>query len=160
MMRQYWAVLMLITCFLMFFLLRRGDTTIKERRLIICKTVRVIERGKQRTWHQKPVTVRQRSTSKVTSQTVDSVTHDSLSEWFAGAQNCPDTLQADTGLKPSRRIEVPHRDITHIALNHPVVGTSRPQRWSLDFAYAAPMGKQMANQPYGFTEIPLISRGG
>ncbi len=160
MMRQYWAVLMLITCFLMFFLLRRGDTTIKERRIIICKTVRVIERGKQRTWHQKPVTVRQRSTSKETCQTVDSVTHDSLSEWFAGAQNCPDTLQADTGLKPSRRIEVPHKDITHIALNHPVIGTSRPQRWSLDFAYAAPMGKQMANQPYGFTETPLISPTG
>ena len=169
MMQQYWAAMLLLLLMpLTFFLLRKGDTVIKEEKPAIAKQKEI---PKQKTHtnepseeepqepiivhvptHQTPIDTLQ----PVIAQALDSIMPDSLINMIAQEQAIPDTIQSDT-THISEKQNLPHYDITDLFPDKPVTRTRNEQRWSIDLAYTGGMGEQNLNRPYGFTEIPTLA---
>ena len=169
MMQQYWvAGLLLLLVPVTFFLLRKGDSAVKDEKPVVAKQKDTPKESQKdsRTEHpQEPVIVHlpvRRTTfiatdtmQSVIVQTVDSVTSDTLSNMIAQEQIIPDTTKTDT-TKTMRKVEIPHYDIADLFPNKPVIGTSHQNKWSVDLAYAGGFGEQNYNRPYGFTEMPTL----
>ena len=168
MMRHYWvAVLLMLLIPVTFFLLRKGDTAIKDEEPIVAKQKDMPKESQKdaRTEHsQEPVIVHQpvhRTTviatdtpQAVIAQAVDSVTSDTLSNIIAREQMETDTIANDT-IKAVRKMEIPHYDIADIFPDKQVTGTNGEKRWSLELAYAGQFDEQNRyNQP--FTYKPYI----
>ena len=173
MMQQYWvAMLLLLLMPLTFFLLRKGDTAVKEEKPAIAKQE---DTSKQNTQtkepseehpqgpiiihipgHHTPIDTLQ----PVIAQALDSIMPDSLANTIAQEQTIPDTIknneQADTTHiigKPN----LPHYDITDLLPDKQVTRPHSNQKWSIDLAYAGGMGEQNFNRPYSFTETPTLA---
>lgn len=173
MMQQYWvAMLLLLLMPLTFFLLRKGDTAVKEEKPAIAKQE---DTSKQNTQtkepseehpqgpiiihipgHHTPIDTLQ----PVIAQALDSIMPDSLANTIAQEQTIPDTIknneQADTTHiidKPN----LPHYDITDLFPDKPATRPHSNQKWSIDLAYAGGMGEQNFNRPYSFTETPTLA---
>ena len=183
MMQQYWAAVLLILLFpITFFLFRKNDTAVKDERPIVAKQKKDehidtdfkptspksgISNPLQRS--QRPVIVHQpvHRTTVIASDSiqsfiahaVDSTMVDTLSNMVAQDRITTDTISSDT-TKTTRKVELPHNDITELFPGKPTNGTKDEKKWSLDLAYAGGYGEQEANRPYGFTETPLLSPTG
>ena len=140
MMQQYWvAGLLLLLVPVTFFLLRKGDSAVKD---------------------EKPVVAKQKDTPKsVIAQAVDSVVSDTLSNMIAQEQIIPDTIATDT-TETKRKAEIPHYDVADLFPQKPTKGIHRLKKWSVDLAYVGSFGEQNYNRPYGFTETPMIAPTG
>ena len=171
MMQQYWvAMLLLLLMPLTFFLLRKGDTAVKEEKPAIAKQE---DTSKQNTQtkepseehpqgpiiihipgHHTPIDTLQ----PVIAQALDSIMPDSLANTIAQEQTIPDTIknneQADTTHiidKPN----LPHYDITDLFPDKPATRPHSNQKWSIDLAYAGGMGeKSQYNQPFIYKPTP------
>lgn len=169
MMQQYWvAGLLLLLVPVTFLLLKKGDTVVKDEKPVVAKQKDTPKESQKdsRTEHpQEPVIVHlpvHRTTfiatdtlQSVITQTVDSVTSDTLYNFIAQEQMVTDTIGTDT-TKAIRKVELPHYDIADLFPNKPVIGTSHQNRWSIDLAYVGGMGEQNYNRPYSFTEMPTL----
>ena len=168
MMRHYWvAVLLMLLIPVTFFLLRKGDTAIKDKEPIVAKqkdTPKESQQDAQTEHSQEPVIVHQpvhRTTviatdtpQAVIAQAVDTITSDTLSNIIAREQMETDTIANDT-IKAVRKMEIPHYDIADIFPDKQVTGTNDEKRWSLELAYAGQFDEQNRyNQP--FTYKPYI----
>ncbi len=176
MMQQYWAaMLLLLLAPLTFFLLRKGDTAVKDDKPVVAKQK---DTPKQNTHtnepseehpqepiivhipvHHTPIDTLQ----PVIAQALDSIMPDSLTNMIAQEQTISDTLrnneQADTTYiidKPN----LPHYNIAELFPDNPVTRTRKEQRWSIELAYAGGMGEQNFNRPYSFTETPTLAPTG
>ena len=166
MMQQYWvAGLLLLLVPVTFFLLRKGDTAVKDEKPVVAKqkeTPKESSKESSTDQPQDPVIVHLpvlRTTviatdtlQSVIAQAVDSVTSDTLYNIIAQEQIIPDTTTTDT----THKMEIPHYDIADLFPNKPVIGTSHQNRWSIDLAYVGGMGEQNYNRPYSFTEMPTL----
>lgn len=166
MMQQYWvAGLLLLLVPVTFFLLRKGDTAVKDEKPVVAKqkeTPKESSKESSNDQPQEPVIVHLpvlRTTviatatlQSVIAQAVDSVTSDTLYNIIAQEQIIPDTTTTDT----THKMEIPHYDIADLFPNKPVIGTSHQNRWSIDLAYVGGMGEQNYNRPYSFTEMPTL----
>ncbi|MDO5481901.1 MAG: sigma-70 family RNA polymerase sigma factor [Bacteroidaceae bacterium] len=166
MMQQYWvAGLLLLLVPVTFFLLRKGDTAVKDEKPVVAKqkeTPKESSKESSTDQPQEPVIVHLpvlRTTviatdtlQSVIAQAVDSVTSDTLYNIIAQEQIIPDTTTTDT----THKMEIPHYDIADLFPNKPVIGTSHQNRWSIDLAYVGGMGEQNYNRPYSFTEMPTL----
>ena len=168
MMRHYWvAVLLMLLIPVTFFLLRKGDTAIKDEEPIMAKqkdTPKESQQDAQTEHSQEPVIVHQpvhRTTviatdtpQAVIAQAVDTITSDTLSNIIAREQMETDSIANDT-IKAVRMMEIPHYDIADIFPDKQVTGTNDEKRWSLELAYAGQFDEQNRhNQP--FTYKPYI----
>jgi RNA polymerase sigma-70 factor (ECF subfamily) len=168
MMRHYWvAVLLMLLIPVTFFLLRKGDTAIKDKEPIVAKqkdTPKESQQDAQTEHSQEPVIVHQpvhRTTviatdtpQAVIAQAVDTITSDTLSNIIAREQMETDSIANDT-IKAVRKMEIPHYDIADIFPDKQVTGTNDEKRWSLELAYAGQFDEQNRyNQP--FTYKPYI----
>ena len=168
MMRHYWvAVLLMLLIPVTFFLLRKGDTAIKDEEPIMAKqkdTPKESQQDAQTEHSQEPVIVHQpvhRTTviatdtpQAVIAKAVDTITSDTLSDIIAREQMETDTIANDT-IKAVRKMEIPHYDIADIFPDKQVTGTNDEKRWSLELAYAGQFDEQNRyNQP--FTYKPYI----
>ena len=170
MMQQYWvAGLLLLLVPVTFFLLRKGDTAVKDEKPVVAKqkeTPKESSKESSTDQPQEPVIVHlpvHRTTviatdtlQSVIAQAVDSVTSDTLYNIIAQEQIIPDTTTTDT----THKMEIPHYDIADLFPNKPVIGTSHQHRWSIDLAYVGGMGEQNFNRPYSFTETPTLASTG
>ncbi len=176
MMQQYWvAGLLLLLVPATFFLLRKGDSDVKDEDGGEHQPSPVVAKQKDTPEDspteqpQEPVIVSlpvHRTTviatdtlQSVIAQAVDSVTTDTLSNIIAQEQIIPDTTTTDS-TDTIRRVEIPHDNIADLLPGKPVVGTSRQQKWSVDLAYVGGFGEQNYNRPYGFTEMPTLAISG
>jgi RNA polymerase sigma-70 factor (ECF subfamily) len=176
MMQQYWvAGLLLLLVPATFFLLRKGDSDVKDEDGGEHQPSPVVAKQKDTPEDspteqpQEPVIVSlpvHRTTviatdtlQLVIAQAVDSVTTDTLSNIIAQEQIIPDTTTTDS-TDTIRRVEIPHDNIADLLPGKPVVGTSRQQKWSVDLAYVGGFGEQNYNRPYGFTEMPTLAISG
>ena len=173
MMQQYWAALLLLLLMpLTFFLLRKGDTAVKEEKPAIAKQEDTPKHNTQTKepsgeqprkpvivhlpLHQTPIDPLQ----PVIAQARDSIMPDTLTNMIAQEQTTPDTIinngQADT----THIIEeqnLPHYDIADLFPDKPATRPHNRQKWSIDLAYAGGMGEQNFNRPYSFTETPTLA---
>ena len=169
MMQQYWVAGILLLLTPLTFLLRKGDTAVKEEKTVVAKqedTSKESSKESPTDQPQEPVIVHlpvHRTTfiatdtlQSVIAQAVDSVTSDTLSNMIAQEQIIPDTTTTDT----THKMEIPHYDIADLFPNKPVIGTSHQNRWSIDLAYVGGMGEQNFNRPYSFTETPTLAPTG
>ena len=166
-MLQYWAaVLLLLLMPLTFFLLRKGDTAVKEEKPAIAKQK---DTPKQKSHtnepseeqpqelvivhipvHHTPIDTLQ----PVIAQALDSIMPDSLTNMIAQEQTIPDTIQSDTTHIVDKQ-NLPHYDITDLFPDKPVTRLHNKQRWSIDLAYAGGMGEQSQyNQPFIYKPAP------
>ena len=172
MMQQYWvAGLLLLLVPITFFLLHKGETTVKDEKPAIAKQKGMPKTPKESPTErpQEPVIVTlpvHRATFIATdalqsaiAQAVDSVTSDTLSNMIAQEQIIPDTIATDT-TKAIRKVEIQHYDITDLFPDKPAIGTSRQRKWSVDLAYTGGFGEQNYNRPYSFTETPTLAPTG
>ncbi len=168
MMKQYWvAGLLLLLVPVTFFLLRKGDTVVKDEKPVVAKqkdTLKESQKDSRSKQPQEPVIVDfpvHRTTviatdtlQSVIAQTVDSVTSDTLYNFIAQEQMVTDTITDTT--KAIRKVELPHYDIADLFPDKPTIGTSRQRKWSVDLAYTGGFGEQNYNRPYSFTEMPTL----
>ncbi|MBR2018134.1 MAG: PorT family protein, partial [Prevotella sp.] len=176
MMQQYWvAGLLLLLVPITFFLLKKGDTAIKDEdggehqpwAVVAIQKEASKESSKESPTDQtqEPVIVHlsvHRTTvidldtlQSVIAQTVDSVTSDTLYNFIAQEQMVTDTIGTDT-TKAIRKVELPHYDIADLFPDKPTIGTSHQRKWSVDLAYTGGFGEQNYNRPYSFTEMPTL----
>ena len=164
MMQQYWvAGLLLLLVPVTFFLLRKGDTAVKDEKPVVAKqkeTPKESSKESPTDQPQEPVIVHlpvHRTTviatdtlQSVIAQAVDSVTSDTLSNIIAQEQIIPDTIATDT-TKAIRKVEIPHYDITELQYEKPSTG----KKWSLELAYAGQFDEQNSyNQPFIYKPAP------
>ena len=150
MMQQYWVVgLLLLFIPITFFLFRKGDTAVKDEKPVVAKqkdTPKESQKDSRTEQQQEPVIVHlpvHRTTviapdtlQSVIAQAVDSVTSD--------------TIATDT-TEIIRKMEIPHYDMANLFPDRPVNDTSRPQRWTLELAYAGQLDEQNRyNQPFSY----------
>ncbi len=177
MMQQYWAVVLLLLLMpLTFFLLRKGDMSVKKEKPAIAKQK---DTPKQKPHTNEPSTEKdgehQSSDGKhqssdgvvtlqpVIAQSIDSVMPDSLTNMIAQEHTTPGTIKNNEQADTTHIIEkqnLPHYDITDLFPDNPVTSPHNKQRWSIDLAYAGGMGEQNVNHPYGFTETPMLAPTG
>ena len=168
MMQQYWVAGLLLLLTPLTFLLRKGDTAVKEEKTVVAKqedTSKESSKESPTDQPQEPVIVHlpvHRTTviatdtlQSVIAQAVDSVTSDTLSNIIAQEQIIPDTIATDT-TKAIRKAEIPHYDMAELFPEEPTIGTSRQRKWSVDLAYTGGFGEQNYNRPYSFTEMPTL----
>jgi RNA polymerase sigma-70 factor (ECF subfamily) len=169
MMQQYWvAGLLLLLVSVTFFLLRKGDSAVKDEKPVVAKqkdTPKESQKDSRTEQPQVPVIVHlpvhhttiiaTDTLQSVIAQAVDSVTSDTLYNFIAQEQMVTDTIAADT-TKDIRREEIPHYDIADFLPQKPANVTRLQQEWSVDLAYVGGFGEQNYNRPYGFTETPMI----
>ena len=164
MMQQYWvAGLLLLLVPVTFFLLRKGDTAVKDEKPVVAKqkeTPKESSKESPTDQPQEPVIVHlpvHRTTviatdtlQSVIAQAVDSVTSDTLYNIIAQEQTIPDTIATDT-TKAIRKVEIPHYDITELQYEKPSTG----KKWSLELAYAGQFDEQNSyNQPFIYKPAP------
>ena len=173
MMQQYWvAGLLLLLVPVTFFLLRKGDTAVKDEKPVVAKqkeTPKESSKESSTDQPQEPVIVHlpvHRTTviatdtlQSVIAQAVDSVVSDTLSNMIAQEQIIPDTIATDT-TETKRKAEIPHYDVADLFPQKPTKGIHRLKKWSVDLAYVGSFGEQNYNRPYGFTETPMIAPTG
>ncbi len=173
MMQQYWvAGLLLLLVSVTFFLLRKGDSAVKDEKPVVAKqkeTPKESPKESPTDQPQEPVIVHlpvHRTTviatdtlQSVIAQTVDSVTSDTLYNFIAQEQMVTDTIGTDT-TKAIRKVELPYYDIADLFPDKPAIGTSRQRKWSVDLAYTGGFGEQKYNRPYSFTETPTLAPTG
>ena len=166
MIQQYWvAGLLLLLVPVTFYLFRKGDTAVKDKKPVVAKqkdTLKESQKDSRSKQPQEPVIVDfpvHRTTvivpdtlQSVIAQAVDSVTSDTLSNMIAQEQIIPDTTTTDT----THKMEIPHYDIADLFPDKPAIGTSRQRKWSVDLAYTGGFGEQNYNRPYSFTEMPTL----
>ena len=176
MMQQYWvAGLLLLLVPFTFFLLRKGNTAIKDEdggehqpSAVVAKQ-KETSKESQTNQSQEPVIVRlpKYHSTIITidslpmeiTQATDSATADTLFNMVAQGQANTDTILNDTA-KTMREVEIPHDDIADLSPEKPATSIRRLQKWSVDLAYAGGFGEQNYNRPYGFTETPMIATTG
>ena len=168
MMQQYWVVgLLLLLVPVTFFLLRKGDSAVKDEKPVVAKqkeTPKESPKESPTDQPQEPVIVHlpvHRTTviatdtlQSVIAQTVDSVTSDTLYNFIAQESMVTDTIGTDT-TKAIRKVELPHYDIADLFPDKPTIGTSRQRKWSVDLAYTGGFGEQNYNRPYSFRRAEL-----
>ena len=164
MMQQYWvAGLLLLLVPVTFFLLRKGDSAVKDEKPVVAKqkeTPKESSKESSTDQPQEPVIVHlpvHRTTviatdtlQSVIAQAVDSVTSDTLFNIIVQDQTIPDTITTDT-TKAIRKVEIPHYDITELQYEKPSTG----KKWSLELAYAGQFDEQNSyNQPFIYKPAP------
>ena len=162
MMQQYWvAGLLLLLVPVTFFLLRKGDSAVKDEKPVVAKqkdTPKESQKDSRTEQPQVPVIVHL-PVQSVIAQAVDSVVSDTLSNMIAQEQIIPDTIATDT-TETKRKAEIPHYDVADLFPQKPTKGIHRLKKWSVDLAYVGSFGEQNYNRPYGFTETPMIAPTG
>ena len=173
MMQQYWvAGLLLLLVPVTFFLLRKGDSAVKDEKPVVAKqkeTPKESQKDSRTEQPQVPVIVHlpvhhttiiaTDTLQLVIAQAVDSVVSDTLSNMIAQEQIIPDTIATDT-TETKRKAEIPHYDVADLFPQKPTKGIHRLKKWSVDLAYVGSFGEQNYNRPYGFTETPMIAPTG
>jgi len=173
MMQQYWvAGLLLLLVSVTFFLLRKGDSAVKDEKPVVAKqkdTPKESQKDSRTEQPQVPVIVHlpvhhttiiaTDTLQSVIAQAVDSVVSDTLSNMIAQEQIIPDTIATDT-TETKRKAEIPHYDVADLFPQKPTKGIHRLKKWSVDLAYVGSFGEQNYNRPYGFTETPMIAPTG
>ena len=173
MMQQYWvAGLLLLLVPVTFFLLRKGDSAVKDEKPVVAKqkdTPKESQEDSRTEQPQVPVIVHlpvhhttiiaTDTLQSVIAQAVDSVVSDTLSNMIAQEQIIPDTIATDT-TETKRKAEIPHYDVADLFPQKPTKGIHRLKKWSVDLAYVGSFGEQNYNRPYGFTETPMIAPTG
>ena len=171
MMQQYWAALLILLIPLMFFLLKKGNTTITNNDKPAVAKQKESEDGHQslpkeslKEQTQEPVIVHQpmyRTTAIATDtlpslivQTVDTITHDTLSNVVAQEQAITDTVSNDTA-KIIRKVELSHHDMAELFPDKSATDTNNEKKWSLELAYAGQFNEQNRyNQPFSYKPVP------
>ena len=173
MMQQYWvAGLLLLLVPVTFFLLRKGDSAVKDEKPVVAKqkdTPKESQKDSRTEQPQVPVIVHlpvhhttiiaTDTLQSVIAQAVDSVVSDTLSNMIAQEQIIPDTIATDT-TETKRKAAIPHYDVADLFTQKPTKGIHRLKKWSVDLAYVGSFGEQNYNRPYGFTETPMIAPTG
>ena len=172
MMQQYWvAGLLLLLVPVTFFLLRKGDSAVKDEKPVVAKqkeTPKESSKESSTDQPQEPVIVHlpvHRTTviatdtlQSVIAQAVDSVTSDTLSNIIAQEQIIPDTIATDT-TKAIRKVEIPHYDMAELFPEEPTVNTNSEKKWSLELAYAGQFDEQNRyNQPFSYKPTPSAAQ--
>ena len=176
MMLQYWAaVLLLLLMPLTFFLLRKGDTAVKEEKPAIAKQK---DTPKQKSHTNEPseeqpqepvivhIPVLQTpidTLQPIIAQALDSIMPDTLTNMIAQEQTTPDNIRNNEQVDTTHIIDkpnLPHYNIADLFPDNPVTRTRNEQRWSIDLAYSGGMGEQNINRPYSFTETPTLAISG
>ena len=165
MMQQYWvAGLLLLLVSVTFFLLRKGDTAVKDEKPVVAKqkeTPKESPKESPTDQPQEPVIVHlpvHRTTVSATdtlqsviAQAVDSVTSDTLSNIIAQEQIIPDTIATDT-TKAIRKVEIPHYDITDLRHDK----SKNRNDWHLALAYAGNPQRDMSRTD-NYMTMPTLS---
>ena len=172
MMQQYWvAGLLLLLVPVTFFLLRKGDTAVKDEKPVVAKqkeTPKESPKESPTDQPQEPVIVHlpvHRTTviatdtlQSVIAQAVDSVTSDTLSNIIAQEQIIPDTIATDT-TKAIRKMEIPQYNMADLFLEKPTISTNSDKKWSLELAYAGQFDEQNHyNQPFSYKPTPSAAQ--
>ena len=164
MMQQYWvAGLLLLLVPITFFLLHKGETTVKDEKPAIAKQKGMPKTPKESPTErpQEPVIVTlpvHRATFIATdalqsaiAQAADSITADTLSTMVAQVQTNPNATATDT----LRKVEIPQYNMADLFLNKPTISTNGDKKWSLQLAYAGQFDEQNRyNQPFSFKPSP------
>ena len=164
MMQQYWvAGLLLLLVPITFFLLHKGETTVKDEKPAIAKQKGMPKTPKESPTErpQEPVIVTlpvHRATFIATdalqsaiAQAADSITADTLSTMVAQVQTNPNATATDT----LRKVEIPQYNMVDLFLNKPTISTNGDKKWSLQLAYAGQFDEQNRyNQPFSFKPTP------
>ena len=164
MMQQYWvAGLLLLLVPITFFLLHKGETTVKDEKPAIAKQKGMPKTPKESPTErpQEPVIVTlpvHRATFIATdalqsaiAQAADSITADTLSTMVAQVQTNPNATATDT----LRKVEIPQYNMADLFLNKPTISTNGDKKWSLQLAYAGQFDEQNRyNQPFSFKPTP------
>ena len=168
MMQQYWvAGLLLLLVPVTFFLLRKGDTAVKDEKPVVAKQKETPKESPKESPTDQPqepviahlpvhrtIFIVPDTLQSVIAQAVDSVTSDTLSNIIAQEQIIPDTIATDT-TKAIRKVEIPHYDITELQYEKPSTG----KKWSLELAYAGQFGEQNRyNQPFSYKPTPSAAQ--
>ena len=165
MMQQYWvAGLLLLLVPITFFMLRKGDTAVKDEKLVVAKQKETPKESLKESptdQPQEPVIVHlpvHRTTviapdtlQSVIAQAVDSVMSDTLSNIIAQEQMVTDTIATDT-IKAIRKVEIPHYDITDLQHDKPKNGND----WHLALAYAGSPQRDMSRTD-NYMTMPTLS---
>ena len=172
MIQQYWvAGLLLLLVPVTFFLLRKGDTAIKDEKPVVAKQKEIPKESSKESpidQPQKPVIVHlpvHRTTviatdtlQSVIAQAVDSVTSDTLSNMIAQEQMITDTIATDT-TKAIRKMEIPQYNMADLFLEKPAISTNSDKKWSLELAYAGQFDEQNHyNQPFSYKPTPSAAQ--
>lgn len=168
MMQQYWVVgLLMVLVPITFFLLKKGDTAIKDEDGGEYQPSAVVAIQKETSKEsptdqtQEPVIVHlpvHRTTvigldtlQPVIAQAVDSVTSDTLSNIIAQEQIVTDTIATDT-TKAIRKVEIPHYDITDLRRDK----SKNRNDWHLALAYAGNPQSDMSRTA-NYMTMPSLS---
>ena len=164
MMQQYWVAGILLLLTPLTFLLRKGDTAVKEEKTVVAKqedTSKESSKESPTDQPQEPVIVHlpvHRTTviatdtlQSVIAQAVDSVTSDTLSNIIAQEQIIPDTIATDT-TKAIRKVEIPHYDITDLRHDK----SKNRNDWHLALAYAGNPQRDMSRTD-NYMTMPSLS---
>ena len=161
MMQQYWvAGLLLLLVPVTFFLLRKGDSAVKDEKPVVAKqkdTPKESQKDSRMERPQEPVTVQMLRVGDGTSgilpvHRTTVIAPDTLQSVIAQAVDSvtSDTIATDT-TEIIRKMEIPHYDMANLFPDRPVNDTSRPQRWTLELAYAGQLDEQNRyNQPFSY----------
>lgn len=166
MMQQYWvAGLLLLLVPVTFFLLRKGDTEVKDEKPVVAKqkdTRKESQKESQMEQPQEPVIVHlpmhrtaviaTDTLQSVISQAVDSVTSDTLfNNIIAQERIIPDTIATDT-TETIRKAEIPHYDITDLRHDK----SKNRNDWHLALAYAGNPQRDMSRTD-NYMTMPTLS---
>ena len=164
MMQQYWVAGILLLLTPLTFLLRKGDTAVKEEKTVVAKqedTSKESSKESPTDQPQEPVIVHlpvHRTTviatdtlQSVIAQAVDSVTSGTLSNIIAQEQIIPDTIATDT-TKAIRKVEIPHYDITDLRHDK----SKNRNDWHLALAYAGNPQRDMSRTD-NYMTMPTLS---
>ncbi len=165
MMQQYWvAGLLLLLVPVTFFLLRKGDTAVKDEKPVVAKqkdTPKESQKDSRTEQKQEPVIVHlpvHRTTviapdtlQSVIAQALDPVTSDTLSNIILQEQTIPDTIATDT-TKAIRKVEIPHYDITDLRHDK----SKNRNDWHLALAYAGNPQRDMSRTD-NYMTMPTLS---
>ena len=161
MMQQYWvAGLLLLLVPVTFFLLRKGDSAVKDEKPVVAKqkdTPKESQKDSRMEWPQEPVTVQMLRVGDGTSgilpvHRTTVIAPDTLQSVIAQAVDSvtSDTIATDT-TEIIRKMEIPHYDMANFFPDRPVNDTSRPQRWTLELTYVGQLDEQNRyNQPFSY----------
>ena len=171
-MQQYWvAGLLLLLVPVTFFLLRKGNTAVKDEKPVVAKQKETPKESSKESpidQPQEPVIVHlpvHRTTviatdtlQSVIAQAVDSVTSDTLSNMIAQEQMITDTIATDT-TKAIRKMEIPQYNMADLFLEKPTISTNSDKKWSLELAYAGQFDEQNHyNQPFSYKPTPSAAQ--
>ena len=171
MMQQYWvAGLLLLLVPVTFFLLRKGDTAVKDEKPVVAKqkeTPKESSKESSTDQPQEPVIVHlpvlrttviaTNTLQSVIAQAVDSATSDTLLV-IAKEQMITDTIATDT-TKAIRKMEIPQYNMADLFLEKPTISTNSDKKWSLELAYAGQFDEQNHyNQPFSYKPTPSAAQ--